>query len=353
MTPGPSEPYPEALQASSARLFKHYGEQWLEIYNQFLEYASKLFGGEGVVIPFYGSASASMEAVLNSLAGKRVLLINDGFFVRRFKEIALIYGYEAHHVVPEKPGMRVDLEEVSTLLRSADFDAVIVVHSETSTGVLEDLEGISEVLPEETLYIVDSVSSYGAMEIGVDRLGIDVCIGYSSKALGSVMGVTPIYLSQKAVDRIVSRSGYRGFSNDLKTWIEYREKWPFHPYPTTIPTNAILGFITAAEIVLGEGLDKVEERHRRISDYVYRELSKVDGLEPLPVEGARSPTVSVFLSEPDPAEVEKYVLERYGYMISTALFAGIRAIRIGHMGYTAQMRFVYPVVEAIKEFFSG
>ncbi len=355
MTPGPSEPYPEALLAQAARLYKHYGEEWLRIYNEFIDLTKKLFGVEnGVIIPFYGSASASMEAVLNSLERGKILFINDGFFVRRFKEIALIYGYDAHHVVPEEIGRRVDKEEVRLLLESEDFKAVVVVHSETSTGVLEDIAGLREVIPEDTLYIVDAVSSYGALRLDVERKGIDVCLGYSSKALGAVMGVTPIYLSDRVVDLITSRSGYRGFSNDLKTWLEYIEKWPFHPYPTTIPTNTILAYVAAARLVLDIGLDKVEERHWRISKYVYRELEKVEGLEPLPMEGARTPTVSVFWSRAvDPNEVVDYLIKNYGYMISTALFAGYQAIRIGHMGYTAQMRFVYPVVEAIKEFFSG
>jgi len=355
MTPGPSEPYPEALLAQSYRLYKHYGDEWLEIYKQWMEYALKLFGaGDGYVIPFYGSASAAMEMVLNSIDRGKILFINDGFFVRRFKEISLIYGHEAHHVIPEEIGKRVYLDEVSALLNSDDFKAVVVVHSETSTGVLEDLEGIRGVTPDDTLLIVDSVSSYGAMRINVGEVDIDICIGYSSKALGGVMGVTPVYIKEDIVDKVVRRSGYRGFYNDLKTWIEYREKWPFHPYPTTIPTNAILAFNTAAEIVLSEGLDRVERRHIGISKYVYGELSRVDGLEPVPDEGARSPTVSVlWCRSRSPDDVVEYVKSRYGYMISTALFAGLEAIRIGHMGYTAQMRFVYPVVEAIKEFFAS
>ena len=355
MIPGPSEPYPDALHVASLKVVKHYGSEWLEIYNQFLEYSLKLFGADGgYIVPFPIPASYVMEVVLNTLyeKGDNILFINDGFFVRRFKQIAMEYGYNVHHVVPKVDGGRVDIDEVELLLNSEDFKAVVAVHSETSVGILEDIEALGKVIPEDTFFIVDSVSSYGALEINVSKYGIDLCIGYSSKALGAINGVTPLYLNEKTYKYVMDRRGRKGYLNDLKTWLEYRDKWPFHPYPTTLPTHTILSFNRAAEIVLEEGLGNVEARHRRVSKYVYERIGSL-GLRPKPREDARSPTVSVFLVEGfDADDIVKYLIENYNIMISTAKFAGYNAIRIGHMGYTAQFRFVDPVIRGIEEFLS-
>ncbi len=356
MIPGPSEPYPEALNIASLKVVKHYGSEWLELYNQFVEYALRLFGGDdGYIVPFPIPASMAMEVILNSLyeKGDNILFINDGFFVRRFKKIAMEYGYNVHHIVPEEDGGRINLDEASLLLKSERFKAVVVVHSETSMGVLEDLEGIGRIIPEDTFFIVDSVSSYGALEINVSKNNIDICIGYSSKALGALNGVSPVYLNEKIYNYILGRRGNRGYLNDLKTWLEYRDKWPFHPYPTTLPTHTIISFIKAADIVLGEGLRNVEERHWKISKYVYDRVSAL-GLVPKPKEYARTPTVSVFYVDGyDADELVNYLQHRYGVMISTGKFAGYNGIRIGHMGYTAQLRFVEPVIRGIEEFLSS
>jgi len=355
MIPGPSEPYPDALHIASLKVVKHYGEEWLEIYNIFYNYAFKLFGAEsGAIVPFPIPASFTMEVILNSLfdEGSNILFINEGFFVRRFKEIALRYGLKVHHIVPETPGHRVNLDEVKMLMEAEDIAGVVVVHSETSTGILEDLDGFSEVLGEDTIFIVDSVSSYGALNIDVSKRGIDVCIGYSSKALGALNGITPVYISDRIVDSLKERKEFKGFLNDMKVWYEYREIWPFHPYPTTLPTQAIISFIKAAEMVLDEGLDNVERRHREVSRYVYKRLEEA-GLRGYPEPNARSPTVSVFkLDDLDADDIVKYLVERYNIIISTSKFAGYNGIRIGHMGYTASFRFVEPVITGILEYLS-
>ncbi|HIE37002.1 TPA: alanine--glyoxylate aminotransferase family protein [Candidatus Geothermarchaeota archaeon] len=356
MIPGPSEPYPEALHIASLKIFEHYGSRWLKIYNVFYEYSLKLFGAEsGYVIPFPIPASFTMEVILNSLFDKEsnILFINDGFFVRRFKDIALRYGLSVHHVVPQSPGHRVDLDEVGLLMDAVDIEAVVVVHSETSQGILEDLDGISNIVKDRAVLIVDSVSSYGALKIDVIRRGIDICIGYSSKALGALNGITPVYISEEIADKLRERKKYKAFLNDLKVWYEYREIWPFHPYPTSLPTHVILSFIKAAENVLDEGLDKVERRHWDISRYVYRRLEEF-GLEGYPEPSSRSPTVSVFkLNDVDADDIVDYLIKKYNILIGTSKFAGYNGIRIGHMGYTANYRFVEPVISGVIEYLSN
>ncbi len=355
MIPGPSEPYPDALHIASLKVVKHYGKEWLEIYNHFYDLALKLFGADsGAIIPFPIPASFTMEVIFNSLfeKGDNILFLNEGFFVRRFKETALRYGLKVHHIVPETPGHRVNLDEVRMLMDAEDIAGVVVVHSETSTGVLEDLDGISRVVGDDTILIVDSVSSYGALKIDVSRRGINVCIGYASKALGALNGITPVYISDDIVGKLKDRKEFRGFLNDMKVWYEYREIWPFHPYPTTLPTQSIISFIKAAEMVLEEGLDRVEERHREVSSYVYKRLEEA-GLEGYPESNARSPTVSVFrLEDVDADDIVNYLVDKYNIIIGTSKFAGYNGIRIGHMGYTASYRFVEPVITGIIEYLS-
>jgi len=353
MIPGPSEPYPEAVMALQKPILPHYGDQFLEIYNNLIKKLSELFGTKQHVHLYPGTGTAAIEMGLLSIIekGDKVLFVNKGFFVDRFREIAEIHGAETHQVAPDEYGERVDLDELGYAIDVLKPKAVVVVHSETSTGVLEDLHAISKLIPEDTFYIVDFVSSFGALNLDCDNNRIDYGVGYPSKALGAVNGLTPFMVSERLWDYINPKMKKpKAFSIDLSVYRRYVEIWPNHPYPTSISPNLLNAMEAAVNRVLNEGLPNVVRRHYEISDYVKDWVFNND-LELIPKREVSSPTVTVF-KLPEKIKANKVIekmINEYNIYISSTWLIGMNGLRIGHMGATADMRYVIPTLHALKK----
>jgi len=351
MIPGPSDPYPEAVETASKRFLPHYSKLWLEIYSDVISKLKKLFGGDDEIILFPGPATGAVELALNSILnrGDYIVFIGRGFFVDRFKHIAEIYGGKIINIASDKLGKRIDIRELEYLFKNLRPKAVFLVHSETSVGVLEDINLISNVIPDDTFFIVDAVSIFGAIEYKFKRWRIDVCIGYSSKALGALPGVVPVMISERLWSNIRSRDGYKGFINDIRVWREYADKWKNHPYPVSLPTQVIMSIKGAADRILDEGIKNVEKRHYRVSK-LSREYGENLGFKPLPDDGVETPTVSVFLldNKLKADEIARRLLYENDIMISTTWLIGLNGLRIGHMGYTANEELVLRTFKALE-----
>jgi len=356
MIPGPSTPYPEVLKAACENFLPHYGDIWLDVYNNVLNKIKKIFGTKDEVYLYPGQATSVMEMAINSIVEKDdyVVLINRGFFVDRFRRIVEIYGGKTINIGPERLGHRISVEELDYLLKNIKPKAVILVHSETSTGVLEDIDNISSVIPDETFFIIDAVSIFGAIEYKCDEWGADFCVGYSSKALSALPGITPFMVSKRLIDYISSREYFKGFINDFKVWLEFNKKWKEHPYPVSLPTQNIIALDTAINKVLDEGIKNVEKRHYRISRLA-REYINSMKFKMIPDEEVETPTVSVFLL-PDKLnsnDITRKLLENSNIMISTTWLIGLNGLRIGHMGYTANEKFIETTFSELEKILEG
>jgi aspartate aminotransferase-like enzyme len=354
MIPGPSEPYPDALSILASKVMAHYGEEWIKIYNKILEKLKLLFGTKQRVYIYLGPATGVIEMGINSVIkpNDNVLIINKGFFIDRFKWIAEMYGAKTHQIAPDNYGDRVDLNELEKAVKRLSPKIIIMVHSETSTGLLEDIDTISTLIPRDSFFFVDAVSSFGAMELHCDKWNIDLCAGYASKALGAINGVVPFMVSERLWDHVdPEKRSPKGFMNDLGTWRMYIEKWgKTHPYPISIPSPLIIALDTALDIVLDEGIKNVEKRHYRIARIVHEYIDNL-GLELIPKEEYASPTVSAIML---PKEIDARVVMRrmekdFGIMVSSTWLIKVNGVRIGHMGYTAQEKFVIPTLYALEK----
>ena len=355
MIPGPSEPYPEAVTALVKPIYPHYGDDFLELYNSLVDNLRSLFGTRKYVHLYAGTATAAMEMGILSILdeGDKVVFVNKGFFVDRFRRIADIHGAETHQVAPDMYGLRVDIEELAYTIDVLRPKAVVLVHSETSTGVLEDIEAISKIIPEDTYFIVDYVSSFGALRLRSDDWRVDYAVGYSSKALGAVNGLTPFMVSERLWSEMdPKKRRAKAFTIDLSVYRWYVDNWEKHPYPTSISPHLLNAMLAATDRVLDEGLDRVEDRHYRVSRLVWEWVDR-HGFEPLPEEGAKTPTVSVFKipDEFDSAAISSYLTKKYGIYISTTWLIGVNGLRIGHMGNTAHPNYVIPTLHALEEAF--
>jgi aspartate aminotransferase-like enzyme len=262
-------------------------------------------------------------------------------------------------VLKKNYGEAADVNSIKEKCEEEDIKAIFLVHNETSTAVVNPVKEIGEIAKNNgILYAVDAISSFGGMELRCDDWNIDVCVGYASKALGSIMGVTPVMISEKAWEVAKNRKHpIRGRYMNLNVWQEYIEELTEigHPFPASVPTSVVLALRKAIEIALEEGLENRYKRHA-ISGKAVREGIRALGLECLPKEEIASDTVTALTlpNEISEDEVRQILKEKYNIMISLMNnLIGLNGIRIGHMGVTASQFYVLPTLAALEQILSS
>jgi len=216
-----------------------------------------------VTIPISATGSAGMEAALINVIepGDDVVVCINGVFGERMRDIVGRAGGKA--IVVEAPwGEPIDASNIEAALKSSSSPrAVALVHAETSTGVLQNLSGLSEMAHQHgALLIVDAVTSLGGHPVGIDRNGIDICYSGTQKCLGAPPGLSPITLNERALDRIRSRrskvqSWYLDITMVEKYWGDDRT------YHHTAPISMNYALREALRLIYEEGLEARWRRH--------------------------------------------------------------------------------------------
>jgi alanine-glyoxylate transaminase / serine-glyoxylate transaminase / serine-pyruvate transaminase len=357
MIPGPVDAAEEVLQSMAHRVIPHYGQQWMEIYREAIDGLQQVFGTRNDIIMMAGPGTAGLEAALGSLmrTGEKVLMPSNGFFGERLATVAQSYGLEPVRVTaplgqPLEPDMiRQRLSEVPGI------QAVTVVHLETSTGVLNPLQEISAVAGEFGVpVIVDAVSSLGGVPLPVDEWNIDVCVTVINKCLACPPGLAPMSVSQRAWDQIDRKPGRaHGWYLNLRTWKDYSINWgSWHPYPTTLPTNNILGLLTSLRQILEDGLEAHYRRHSEAAGRI-RTALEAWGFTMFPNEAYTSPLITAMYGVPgiDIDDLRRYLMEECGIMIAGGLeeLSG-KILRVGHMGKAASRDYVDRFLDGVEAY---
>lgn len=298
-----------------------------------------LLSGEGIL---------GLEAACASLTepGDRVLVIDNGIFGRGFADFVKIYGGDPvlYSVDPKMP---VDPDALHAFLElDHDFRYATLVHCDTPSGMLNDVEALSPLLKSYgILTVVDSVSASFGTPLDVAKAQIDILCGGSQKALSAPIGLTFLGVSPDALARMGARKAPIAsfYLNILNYCDYYKNKW----FPYSMPISDIYGFRTALQNVLDDG--DIFERHARIAHACRNALSQ-GGLF-LYLKGGFSPTVTVFdvpAGLTDTA-ILKAVAEK-GVMIAGCfdVLAG-RVLRIGHMGENANIEDMRLTLRALHD----
>ena len=273
--PGPSPVDDRVLNAMTAPVLGHLDPIFLQCMDDIQSMLRYVFETENrVTFPVSGTGSAGMEAaIVNSIEpGDDIVVCVIGVFGERMLEIVQRAGGRAVEVRSEW-GEPVDANRVEDALKSCKARALALVHAETSTGVLQGLDGLSQLAHDrDALLIVDAVASLGGIPVGVDRNQMDVCYSGSQKCLSAPPGLAPITFSERAVDRIRSRktkvqSWYLDVSMVEKYWGAERT------YHHTAPISSNYALREALRLVCEDGLQARWQRH----DLNHRAL--VAGLE--------------------------------------------------------------------------
>ena len=330
--PGPTEVRPEVLEAMRHPMIPHRSAAMELLMSTVHRRLQPLFGTARPVYVINGSATAAMEMAVRCGSVARVLAVVCGAFGERFAEIAELTGREVTRVIAE-PGETVSPQQVRLALEHGSYDAVTVVHSETSTGALSDVAGIAKVVREASnaLLLVDAVTSIGAMPFLMDAWGADFVFTGSQKALALPPGLAFAAASERLLNRAHTLTD-RGYVLDL---VRYDKFWHKAQSPTTPSISLLFALDQQLADIELEGLDARFARHDRMARATWGWVEKDGGsdlwLEVLATEGERSPTVTAVVCEQ--AEWVVRSLSEQGYVIGAGHGELQRTtLRIGHMG---------------------
>jgi alanine-glyoxylate transaminase / serine-glyoxylate transaminase / serine-pyruvate transaminase len=334
--PGPTMVDPRVYQALAKPIVGHLDPYFIQVMQEVQELLKAVFGTKnGSTLVISGTGSAGMEATIANFVepGTKFAVFANGYFSDRLTEMAKRNG--ANVVRFEKPwGETFSDSEVADFIHREKPSVVGYVHAETSTGALQSGEAISAAAHQAgALVIADCVTSLGGLAVDFDKTGIDVAYSCSQKGLSCPPGLSPLALSQRAMDWLRGRtSPPRTWYLDLKLIHDYSTV--SHRYHHTAPISMFYALREALLVITDEGLENRFERHRRCHDFFVCEIEAM-GLHMHVPANHRIPTLNT-VSVPkgvDDAKVRKLLLEGPGIEISSGFgpLAG-KIFRIGLMG---------------------
>ena len=353
MGPGPSNPYPEAVEALGRPMLGHLDPDFLQVLDETCDRLRHVFRTENDrTLPLSGTGSAGMEASFVNMVGPGDVVVVgvNGVFGERMCDVAARCGAEVVRV--EAPWGRA-IDPADLLAAHPSPKVIAVVHAETSTGVRNDVEPLGAIgdRPGEAVLLVDCVTSLGGIPVEVDQWAIDVAYSGTQKCLGVAPGLSPFTMSEWAWSRRIEKP--QSWYLDLGMIGDYATTKGARKYHHTAPISMILSLHAALGAILDEGLDAVWARHEDCGRALQDGLEKL-GFELFAEEGHRLPELTtVWVPErvrDDEAAIRRSLLDRYGIEVGGGLgeFAG-KVWRIGCMGHTARPRNVTLLLGALGE----
>ena len=350
MIPGPT-PVPETvLKAMGRHPIGHRSGEFQAIVRRTTDQLKWLHQTSSDVLVITGSGTAAMEAgIINTLSrGDKVLCGDNGKFGERWVKVARAYGLEVE-VIKAEWGQPLDTEAFRSALE-ADTDkqirAVILTHSETSTGVINDLETIARHVKAHgtALTIADCVTSLGATDVPMDNWGIDVIASGSQKGYMLPPGLSFVAMGDRAWDAY-ERSDLPKFYLDLGP---YRKTAAKDSNPFTPAVNLYFGLEAALDMMQKEGLEAIFNRHSRHRAAAQAGMTAI-GLPLFAATGHGSPAITAVAPEGiDAEQIRKAVKERFDILLAGGQdhLKG-KVFRIGHLGFVCD-RDVLTAVSAIE-----
>ncbi|MBP0031428.1 alanine--glyoxylate aminotransferase family protein [Roseofilum sp. Guam] len=336
MIPGPTPVPDPVLLAMAKPTIGHRSGDFSLIMKEVTENLKWLHQTQNDVLIVAGSGTSAMEAgIINFLSvGDRVLVGSNGKFGDRWAKVAKAYNLEVE-VISTEWGQPLDPEPFREKLEAdteKQIKAVIITHSETSTGVLNDLETINRYVKThgEALIMVDAVTSLGAISVPIDEWGLDVVASGSQKGYMIPPGLGFVSVSAKAWDAYETATLPK-FYLDLGM---YRKTAAKNSNPFTPPVNLFYGLQVALQMLKDEGLENIFSRHQR-SKTAIREAVKALNLPTFASDDAASPAVTAVA--PDRVDTEQ-IRSTMRKQFNIALAGGQdhlkgKIFRVGHLGF--------------------
>jgi len=333
-TPGPTPVPPQVLAALGEPVLHHRAPDFREVYARVLARLKEVHRTENDVLLFTCSGTGAFESAIVSLCspGERVLAVSAGSFGERWGSMARTYGCEVEELkyawgeTPTADDLQRKLTEIDPV------SLVFLVHSETSTGVVADIQSLAAVAKDTgALVVVDGVSSLGAVPLEMDDWNLDVVISGSQKALMTPPGLATAAVSDAAWEQ-VARSTLPSFYFD---WDKTRKAQQKLDSAFTPAVSLIVALDVALGLLLEEGLDAVFERHVRLGR-ACRAGVKAMGLELFSPDDDRSAVVTAthMPAGIPSSDLTRALRDGHGITIAAGQGDVKEAIfRIGHIGW--------------------
>jgi len=331
-TPGPTKIPGAVLNAVGKQVIHHRTPEFSEKLRFVLDEVGRLLQTHNDTLLFTCSGTGMMEAAVANLLsrGDKAICLNNGLFGARWRDICQAYGVETIDVAVEwgKSHEPSDVAEIAT--QHPDAKVVFVTHSETSTGALNDIQGIGEALRDHgAIVAVDATSSVGVHEIRMDEWGIDVVVAGTQKAMMTPPGLAFVALNGKAWSLVSESDSPKYYFDFTQTWKRLQKKGQT---PFTPAISLVFGLEVALAMMDEEGWDNVYARHARMGAAT-RAAVKALGFGILPEHPVNGVTVTMCPEDVDGNRLIRVVEDEFGVRLAggQAHLSG-RVVRIGHMG---------------------
>jgi aspartate aminotransferase-like enzyme len=336
LTPGPTPVPPEVLAALGEPVVHHRAPRFTEILTEVVAGMKEVFQTQNDVLVFASSGTGAMEsAVVNLVApGEKVIVVNIGNFGERWVKLAKTWG--ANVVALEYEwGTKADPADVQKALAdNPDAVAVFAQFSETSTGVLNDIKAIGEIVAATpAVLVVDAISGLGASDLPTDEWHVDVCVAGSQKALMVPPGLAYVAVSEKAWKKVAATDNPRFYFD----WTAARKKMTGDAAqtPFTPAVSLLVAQNAALALIREEGLRNVFERHRVLAR-ACKAGAKAQGLELFGPDDPEANSVTA-IKVPDGVDggkITKIARDKYGVWLAggQGRLKG-KIFRFGHCGY--------------------
>ena len=337
MIPGPTPVPEQVLLAMAKHPIGHRSGDFSKIIAEVTEGLKWLHQTQNDVLILAASGTGAMEAgIINFLSpGDRVLVGSNGKFGERWAKLCEAFGLAVERATAEW-GKPLEPEQFQTILEAdtaKQIKAVIVTHSETSTGVLNDLETITRyVKAHGALIIADAVTSLGATSVPMDAWGLDVIASGSQKGFMLPPGLGFVAVSPKAWDAY-STAKLPRFYLDLG---KYRKEAAKNSHPFTPPVNMFFGLQVALKMMQAEGLDNIFARHRRHMNAT-RAAMKALNLPLFTSDQASSPAITAVAPVNVEAEqIRAIIRKKFDIVMAGGQdhLSG-KIFRVGHLGFVS------------------
>ncbi|MEZ4523426.1 MAG: alanine--glyoxylate aminotransferase family protein [Thermomicrobiales bacterium] len=333
--PGPTPVPPEVVEAMSQPILPHRSPEFADMFSGLLGSLKRIFNTKDDVYVIAGTGSTGWEAsIVNTMSpGDKVIAAVNGNFGVRFCDVAERFDLNVVRLDIEwgKPVTPDDIK--GALEEHPDAKMVQLVHNETSTGVINPMKDLGEVVRDHgALFVADSVSGAAGAPVYMDEWQCDIVFTGSQKAFMCPPGLSIMGLSDRIWDA-TSNAGYHRFLLDFE---RIREAAGRGSTPSTAPVSLLFGLKAACDMIEAEGLENLYARHKRLADLTREGIRKL-GLELVAADEYASPTVTVAWTPEGvtASEIQQAMVDRHGIYIATGQgFMSDKAIRIGHMGWT-------------------
>jgi serine---pyruvate transaminase len=333
-TPGPTPVPPEVLEAMSRPIIHHRSSDFREILERTFDRLREVYRTEGDVLVYTASGTGGMESAISNLTrpGDRVVVVSAGHFGERWSAMAENFGCKVDTIEYEWGESPAPDDLSARLSETGGAKVVFLTHSETSTGVVADVQSLATAAKETgALVVVDAVSSLGAVPLETDSWSLDAVVSGSQKALMTPPGLATVAVSSDAWAAVEQGAPGRYYFD----WQETRERQQEFDPAFTPAVSIVVGLDIALGLLLTEGLEQTFERHTRLGR-ACRAGVKAMGLELFSPDDDSSAVVTA-INAPggiDSSELVQTLRDRQGIVLAPGQgpLKG-KVFRIGHIGY--------------------